>query len=180
MNKEEKKIGGTLGEGEASKKNEATSNLLRYEVYQYGDPIEDIDLGELPKDMSDPENWKEIAQVCKEKCVDIICFLDKPHNGSSVVVFRNSGNFLFFGEKVEDQAYDFATNEDVYVFSAKYLEKTIRIYTFWDWDTGYFLYKLDNQDDDDTAERHVTSVESYGSVTNELLWNSSSFKPESF
>ena len=178
MNNDENKVGGTLGEGEASKKNEATSNLLRYEVYQDGDPIEDLDLCELPKDMSDPKSWKKIAQFCKDNIVDIICSLDKPYNGSSVVVFKNSGNYLFFDEEAEDIANDFATSEDVYVFSANYRGKTIRIYTFWDWDTGYFLYKWDSQDD--TAERHVTSVESYGSVANELLWNSSSFNPERF
>ena len=161
-------------------KNEETPSLNNYEIFQYGDPVENIDLGELPKDMSDPESWKKIAQVCKDKYVDIICFLDKPHNGSSVVVFKNSGNFLFFGENVEDQAYDFATSEDVYVFSANYLGKTIRIYTFWDWDTGYFFYNRDNQDEEDTVEKHVTSVEPYGSITNEWLWNSSSFNPERF
>ena len=174
------KEGEALSEGEASKKNEATPNLLSYEVFRFGDPRDNVDISELPKDMSGPECWERIAQFCKDKYVDIICSLDKPYNGSSVVVFKNSGNNLFFDEEVEDIAYDFATSEDVYVFSANYRGKTIRIYTFWDWDTGYFLYKWDEQDEDDTAERHVTSVESYGSVTNELLWNSSSFNPERF
>ena len=65
-------------ESEASRRIEETPNLLSYEVFQYGDSIEDIDLGEIPYDMSDPESWEKIAQICKDKEVDIVCYLDKP------------------------------------------------------------------------------------------------------
>ncbi len=167
--KKENKEGEALSEGEASKKNEATPNLLSYEVFQYGDPIEDIDLGELPKDMGNPESWKKIAQVCKDKEVDFVCSLDKPYKECSIVFFRSSGNYLFIGEGVEEDAYNaLITSAEVWTFSACVFDHTQRFYYVWDEDLGcgHILF---NGDKDDTTENRVTSSESFGLFTSMLL-----------
>ena len=82
------------------KKNEAPPKILRYEVYKRVRNDEDTDLGELPQDMSDPKSWKRILQICKDKEVDVVCFLDKPYKSCPYVVFKNGGDYLFFAEYV--------------------------------------------------------------------------------
>ena len=165
-------------ESEASRRIEETPNLLSYEVFQYGDSIEDIDLGELPKDMSDPESWEKIAQICKDKEVDIVCYLDKPYKDCSIAVFRSSGNYLFIGKWVQKEAYyGFAKSDEVKAFSADLFGHTQRFYYVWDdWGWGVTCYLLYNEDKNDTTENRVLSSDSFGPITSMLL--DSSFKME--
>lgn len=165
-------------EPEVSMRIEETPNLLSYEVFQYGDPIKDIGLGELPKDMSDPESWEKIVQICKDKEVNIVCYLDKPYLDCSIAVFRSSGNYLFVGKWVEEEAYyGLAKSDEVMAFSADLFGHTQRFYYVWD-DSGWCVtcYLLYNDDKYDTAENRVISFESFGPITSMLL--DSSFEME--
>ena len=156
-------------ESEASKRIEEKPNLFNYEVLQ-GYSTEDIDLGEIPYDMSDPESWEKIAQICKDKEVDIVCYLDKPYKGCSTVVFRSSGEHLFIGDRVEYDAYDaFLRSNEVWSFSANLFGHTTqRLFYVWDEDLGcgHILF---NDDENDTTENRVTSSESFGLYTSMLL-----------
>ena len=181
MKEEEIKEGGALSEGKISKKNEATPNLLDYYVLHDGFPFKKTDIEELPKDMGDPESWKKIAQICKDKELDIICFLDKKYKGCSIMVFKKSGNYLLFGKWLKDPAYAFAASDDVYVFSANFFDLKLRTYYVWDGkDTGYLLYNWVDQDTEDPSEKHVMVYESFGLLANELLWDSLSSVMERF
>jgi hypothetical protein len=167
-------------EGTSMKKRN-TAKLSDFYVFRDGFSIKATEIGELPKDMSDPESWKKIAQVCKDNNVDIICKLDEDYNGSSIMVFKRSGNYLFFGQWLKDQAYTFATSDEVYVFSAVIFGLKLSIYYVWDChDTGYLLFNWVDQDKEDPSERHVMVYESFGLLTNELLWDSLSSEMESF
>ena len=95
------------------KKNEAPPTILRYEVYKHTRDDEEIDPGALPQDMSDTASWKRIIQICKDKEVDVVCFLDKPYKSCPYVVFKNGGDYLFFAEYMLDQAIKFAKNDFV-------------------------------------------------------------------
>jgi hypothetical protein len=77
--KENGKQSKTPIEGKTSKNNQLS--VVRYGVYQDGVLLENVDYPELHMDMSNPDNVKAVAQLCKDKQVSIVCYLGKPYKG---------------------------------------------------------------------------------------------------
>lgn len=168
--KKDNKQNETTIECKTSKTNEAKPSLLDCCVFQDGFPVNDPGIDGLPKDMSDPESWKKIAQICKDKELDIICFLDEKYKGSSIMVFKRSGNYLFFRKGMSEQAIAYAKSDEVYVLSVSIDGHEILVYYVWDGnDTGYLLYTWEKLYNDDTEENHIDVYESFGIMANELI-----------
>ena len=155
-------------EGETSKNNQLS--VARYGVYQDGVLLENVDYPELHKDMSNPDNVKAVAQICKDNQVSIVCYLDKPYKGCSIVVFKNSGKYVFLQKRLQDQAIAMATSDEVCVLTASIDGHKIRVYYVWDGnDTGYLLYSWGKLFKDEMEENVVDVYESFGIMANELF-----------
>ena len=175
MNNDEKKLGGTLGEGEASNQKE-TLTVLKYEPYYFDDEYcHHVSINDLPWNISDPESWEKIAQFCKNHSVNIVCHLNEPYKGSSYIVFRESGKYLFFAEHLLEQATDFATSY-VVISSSFFLygDNLLRVYYVNPVNShGFILYKKDgyvNCDEVETQDKHVDTFESLNGITDEIVY----------
>lgn len=166
--KEKRKQNKTPIEGETSKNNQLS--VVRYEVYQDGFLLDNVDYPELHKDMTNPDNVKAVAQLCKDNGVSIVCYLGKPYKGCSIAVFKSSGNYIFLQKRLQDQAKAIATSDEVYVLTANIDDYKIPVYYVWDGkDTGYLLYTWRTLYKDDMEENAVDVFESFGIMANELF-----------
>ena len=166
--KEKRKQYKTPIEGETSKNNQWS--VVRYEVYQDGFLLDNVDYPELHKDMTNPDNVKAVAQLCKDNGVSIVCYLGKPYKGCSIAVFKSSGNYIFLQKRLQDQAKAIATSDEVYVLTANIDDHKLPVYYVWDGkDTGYLLYTWRTLYKDDMEENAVDVFESFGIMANELF-----------